>query len=248
MKTVAANPQIKPDALRGKTAVITGAGRGIGKAIATVFAKAGACSVLVVRDRAVGEQIASELSKTGYKADVGVADVTEPAQISMLVLDLVQRHPVIDVLVNNAGIFLDEDRAMRPSQIDPLVFQRTLNVNLLGPMSMCNAFVPLLSTGGRIINVSSSMGQFAGESDGYGPAYSVSKVGLNMYTQLLAADLRDRKIMVDALDPGWVKTDMGGSGAPIEPENAAKTALFLAMRPQSSQTGLFWRDQQIIPW
>ncbi len=225
MKTLATNAQIKPDALRGKTAVITGGGRGIGKAIATVLAKAGACSVLVVRDRTVGEQAASELSKQGYQADFGVADVTEPAQISMLVLDLTQRHPVVDVLVNNAGIFLDEDRAMRPSQIDPLILQRTLSVNLLGPISMCNAFVPLLTDGGRIINVSSSMGQLAGESDGYGPAYCVSKVGLNMYTQLLAADLRARRIMVDAFAPGWGKPALGGSGAPLEPETAAKQAL-----------------------
>lgn len=248
MKSSTTQKDINADLLRGKTAVVTGAGRGLGKAIATVFAKAGACSIFIVRDRAVGEQSVRELSEQGYTADLGVTDVTEPARIAMLILDLAQRHPVIDVLVNNAGIFLDDDRGMRPSQIDPLVFHKTLDVNLLGPISVCNAFAPLISDGGRIINVSSSMGQLAGESDGYGPAYSISKVGLNMYTQLLAADLRDRKIMVDAFDPGWVKSDMGGSNATIEPENAAKTALFLATRPQSSQTGLFWRDRQVIPW
>lgn len=69
-----------------------------------------------------------------------------------------------------------------------------------------------------------------------------------MYTQLLAADLRDREIMADVFHPGWVKTDMGGAGASVEPEDAAQTALFLATRPPSSQTGLFWHKGKVIDW
>jgi NAD(P)-dependent dehydrogenase (short-subunit alcohol dehydrogenase family) len=248
MSKVAASALRTPNLLRGKTTIVTGAGRGLGKAIATLFARAGARSILVVRDRIVGEKAAAELSGAGLLADVGVADVTQPAQIAMLVVDLTERYPAFDVLVNNAGIFLDEDRDMRPSQIDPFIFQKTLDVNLLGPINVCTSFVPHITDGGRIINVSSSMGQLAGESDGYGPAYCISKVGLNMFTQLLAADLRPRKIMVDSFDPGWVRTDMGGSGAPIGAQDAADTALFLASRPLSDQTGLFWRDRHVIPW
>src|SRR5579872_7233197 len=171
--------------LRGKIAVVTGAGRGIGKAIAEAFAREGACSILVVRDRAHGEQFAEDLRGRGYKADVGVADVTVGAQVSMLALDLMQRYPGIDILANNAGIFLDEDRDMRPSNIDLIVCERTLQVNLFGPIQVCNAFVPHMRTDGRIINVSSTMGQLAGEPDAYGPAYSISKTALNKYTELL---------------------------------------------------------------
>jgi len=236
------------DLLVGKTAVITGAGRGIGKAIATAFAHAGACSVFVVRERATGEKLAREVKDQGFKADFAVADVTDSAQISMLVLDITQRYPVVDVLVNNAGIFLDGDRAMRPSEIDPLVLQKTLDINLFGPVRVCNAFAPNIAKGGRIINVSSTMGQFAGAADGRGPAYSISKAALNMYTQLLAADLRERSIMVDSFHPGWVKTDMGGPQARVEPQDAARTALFLASRPLSDKTGLFWRDCEVIDW
>jgi NAD(P)-dependent dehydrogenase (short-subunit alcohol dehydrogenase family) len=239
---------VAPDALRGKTTVVTGAGRGLGKAIATLFAQAGASSIFVVRDREAGEQIVGGLKERGLKADVGVADVTEAEQITMLVLDLMQRYKTIDVLVNNAGVLFDEDQAMRASHFDPLVLQKTIDVNLLGPIRMCDAFVPYMPEGGRIINVSSGLGQFDGESDGHDPAYSISKAGLNMFTQLLAADLRDRKIMVDALDPGWVRTDMGGSNATLEPEKAAESALFLAARDPSTQTGLFWRRRQVIPW
>ncbi|HLW37351.1 MAG TPA: SDR family NAD(P)-dependent oxidoreductase [Candidatus Eremiobacteraceae bacterium] len=234
--------------LAGKTAVITGAGRGVGKAIATVFAQAGAHTILVVRDRRVGERIAAQLRKQGYSADVGVADITNAAQLSMLVLKIMQRRADVDILVNNAGVFLREDREMRPSNIDPLILDRTLSVNLYGPIQVCDAFIPHIARGGRIINVSSRMGQFAGESDAYGPAYSISKAALNMYTQLLAADLREREIMVDAFHPGWVKTDMGGPAATVDPEDAAETALFLAARPSSERSGLFWERGQVIDW
>lgn len=234
--------------LDGKVTLVTGAGRGVGRAIATEFARVGACSIFVVRERNLGEDIAKELTAQGLKADFGVADVTDAGQISMLVLDLIQLYPKIDVLVNNAGIFLEEDRAMRPSEIDPLILEETLNVNLYGPIRLCNALVPYVADGGRIINVSSRMGQFAGEPNAHGPAYCISKAGLNMYTQMLAADLRERKIMVDSFHPGWVKTDMGGPRATVEPVDSAQTAIFLATRPSSEQTGLFWHNSTPIDW
>jgi NAD(P)-dependent dehydrogenase (short-subunit alcohol dehydrogenase family) len=126
--------------------------------------------------------------------------------------------------------------------------EQTMHVNLLGPIRVNNAFLPYLTSGGRIINVSSRMGQLTGGSDGYGPAYCMSKVSLNMYTQLLAADLRDRRIMVDSFHPGWAKTDMGGPRATVEPQDSAQTALFLATRPLSDQTGLFWQNSEVIDW
>ncbi len=248
MVTKTATTAVERGVLAGKTAVITGANRGVGKAIAETFARAGACAICVVRDREQGETIVAKLKADGWKSDIGVADVSNPAQVAVLALDLAQRYPAIDIVVNNAGIFLDEDRKMRPSHFDPLVLEHTLAVNLYGAITMCNAFIPHMPDGGRIINVSSTMGQLAGSSDGYGPAYSISKVALNMYTQNLAADLRERRIMADSFHPGWVKTAMGGPNASVEPEEAAQTALFLASRPQSAETGLFWRGKQIIEW
>ncbi len=196
----------------------------------------------------LGQTIVRELKEQGLDADFGVADVTDAAQISMLVLDLTQRYPAIDVLVNNAGIFLEADRRQRPSEMDPLVLDKTLGVNLFGPIRICTAFAPYIKDGGRIINVSSRMGQFAGEPDSRGPAYSISKAALNMYTQMLAVDMRERKIMVDAFHPGWAKTDMGGPRATVEPDESAQTALFLASRPASDKTGLFWHDKSPIEW
>ncbi|RDJ94362.1 SDR family NAD(P)-dependent oxidoreductase, partial [Lacticaseibacillus rhamnosus] len=97
---------VERGALTGKTAVITGANRGVGKAIAEAFARAGACAICVVRDRERGESVVSRLKAEGLKSDIGVADVGNPAQVAVLALDVAQRHPAIDILVNNAGIFL----------------------------------------------------------------------------------------------------------------------------------------------
>jgi NAD(P)-dependent dehydrogenase (short-subunit alcohol dehydrogenase family) len=234
--------------LDGKTTLVTGAGRGIGKAIALAFAVAGAQSIFVVRDRGLGEQLVAEYEAKGLRVDLGVADVCDAGQIAMLAFDLTQRYPTIDVLVNNAGVFLDEDRSGPPSRLDPIVLERTLHVNLFGPVRMCDAFIPHIADGGRIINVSSRMGQFAGEPQARGPAYCISKSALNMYTQMLAVDLRPRKIMADCFHPGWAKTDMGGPRATIEPEESARTALFLATRPYSEETGLFWQDMTPLEW
>lgn len=234
--------------LQGKTAIVTGAGRGVGKAIAVALAEAGACTIFVVRDRERGEEIIRPLAEKGLKVDIGIADLSDPARISMLKLDLAQRYPTTDILVNNAGVLLDEDRAMHPANMDPLILDQTLIVNLHGPIRMCAAFVPSMPKGGRIINVSSTMGQLTGGSDGYAPSYCISKAALNMFTQLLAADLRDKHIMVDSFHPGWVKTDMGGPNAKVDPSEAAQTALFLASRPQSTETGLFWHDCKVIDW
>ena len=232
--------------LRGKVALVTGANRGIGKAIATAFARAGACSIVVARERDAARKVAEELTAQGWRADCGVADVTMGAQVTMLALDLMQTYPSIDILVNNAGIFLHEDRDMPPSNMDLLVLQRTLAVNLEGPIQVCAAFVPRMPKGGRIINVSSRMGQISGgDQDPDGPAYSISKAALNMYTAKLASELSTRGIMVDAFHPGYVKTDMSPRGT-VAPEQAAETALFLATRPASEKTGLFWYGDKVI--
>ena len=92
------------------------------------------------------------------------------------------------------------------------------------------------------------MGQFAGDPQPRGPAYSMSKSALNMYTQMLSADVCDRGIMVDSFHPGWVKSDMGGPNATVEPQEAANTALFLATRPHGDKTGLFWHGRSTIDW
>ncbi|HEV2037928.1 MAG TPA: SDR family NAD(P)-dependent oxidoreductase [Candidatus Eremiobacteraceae bacterium] len=235
-------------ALQDKVAVITGASSGIGLAITTAFARAGAHCVLVAREREAGTSAANELASWGLLVELGVADVSDPEQVRDLALTVSNCHEKVDILVNNAGVFLDDDRQMQASAVDDTVVQRTLAVNLYGALHFCSSFAPLMGAGGRIINISSVMGQLSRTSDGDSPAYRLSKAALNSYTQSLAADLRSRGVMVDCMHPGWVKTAIGGPNAMIDPEDAIDTAFFLATRPSSNETGLFWWNCQTIKW
>ncbi|MDQ2818623.1 MAG: SDR family NAD(P)-dependent oxidoreductase [Candidatus Eremiobacteraeota bacterium] len=234
--------------LKDKIALVTGANRGIGLAIIETFARAGARCLLVSRDSAKASEAVARLSSEGLLVESHAGDVTANDSLRALARAVAQRHGRVDVLVNNAGVFLAEDRAMSPSAIDIAVVRTTLDVNLLGPMRVVTALGALVPSGGRIINVSSTMGQLSDGSDGYGPAYCVSKAALNAYTQSLAADLAARNVMVDCFHPGWAKTDMGGPRATVDPMESAQTAFFLATRPHSAKTGLFWRGRDPIPW
>ena len=236
------------NALTDKVAVVTGASSGIGLAIATAFARAGADCVLVAIDAEAGAAAVDSLIAHKLRVNLEIADVSDATQVEKLALAVCKRFDRVDVLVNNAGVFLDDDRAMHAGAVDDSVVQRTLAVNLYGTLHVCSSFAPLMASGGRIINVSSVMGQLSRTSDGFAPAYRLSKAALNSYTQSLAADLRPRRVMVDCVHPGWVRTAIGGPQAAIEPEEATDTTFFLATRPASAATGLFWRDCQTIRW
>jgi NAD(P)-dependent dehydrogenase (short-subunit alcohol dehydrogenase family) len=113
---------------------------------------------------------------------------------------------------------------------------------------MCTAFLPLIPAGGRIINVSSTMGQIGdGGLEPYAVAYSVSKAALNAYTTALANRIRERHILADVVHPGWVQTDMGGPGAQISPEEGTETIVFLATR-KPGETGRFWNQKRVAVW
>ena len=169
--------------LGGRVAVISGANRGIGFAIASLFGREGAQCVLVVRDRAAGEEAASKIEADGKKPIVAAADVSDRGAIASAVMEISERFPHIDLLVNNAGVLFDEDRTAPPSHMDPLIFERTFSVNVDGAIAMSQSFLPLMGEGGRIINVSSTMGQLTGGSQGYAPAYCMSKTALNAFNK-----------------------------------------------------------------
>src|SRR5215469_14717019 len=178
--------------LAGRVAVITGANRGIGLAIARSFTREGATCALVVRDRAKGERAASEVSALGATPIVYMADMSDRTAIANAATDISKHFGRIDVLVNNAGILTDEDRSTPASRMDKSILDATLAVNLLGPIAMSEALLPKMGRGSRVINVSSTMGQLADGSAGYAPASCMSKTALNAYTQALAASVSDR--------------------------------------------------------
>jgi len=233
--------------LNGKTALITGANRGIGLALARRFLAGGATCILVIRDAAKRDELAAAVGNV-ERVTIEVADIADPAAVSGLRERLAARFDRIDVLLNNAAIFMSEDRNMQADSLTSAVLRHTLDVNVIGTVMMCTTFAPLVPVGGRIINVSSTMGQLSDGLEPYATAYSVSKTALNAFTSSLAAALRAKKILVDSFHPGWVRTEMGGPGAQIEPEAATETAYFLATREANGTTGRFWFESKPIAW
>jgi len=234
--------------LTGKTVLVTGANRGIGRALADRFLALGATTLLTARSAAARETLARDFASAGDRVRVFGCDIADPDSVRALQTGVASAVPQLDILVNNAGVFVKTDRLMYADDVDPRVLEETLRTNLFGTIAMCAAFIPSIPAGGRIINVSSTMGQLSdGGLEPYAVAYSVSKAALNAYTSALANRLRERRILADAVHPGWVQTDMGGPGAQISPEAGTETIVFLATRPVG-ETGKFWNQKQIVDW
>jgi len=149
------------------------------------------------------------------------------------------------VLVNNAAILLDEGGSILT--LDAETFETTLRTNVLGALLMTQAAAPLLrrAPAPRVVNVSSGAGQISSMST-YAPGYSISKAALNAVTVLLAAALPEAR--VNCVDPGWVRTDMGGASATRPVEKGAETIVWLATLPDGGPTGGFFHDRKRIAW
>lgn len=234
--------------LNEMTVLVTGANRGIGRALATRLAAAGTICILTVRNAADVTGLRRDFAFAQQRVHVEACDISRPSDVQALATRVAAYTPRLDALVNNAGVFPAADRRMHPSNVGIDVMRATFEVNLFGTIAMCQSFVPLLVRGSRIINVSSTMGQFG--TDGvppYATAYCVSKTALNAYTSALANEVGERGIMVDALHPGWVQTEMGGADAQITPDAATETIIYLATR-SSGETGKFWFEKRVLPW
>ena len=233
-----------------RVALVTGANRGIGLEIAKQLAERGNQVVLGARDITRGEQAANKITaKNGKKVFVAELDVTNQDTVEKLIQVISSEFGRLDILVNNAGILIDETDL--PSETDLRIVRTTLETNLLGPWRLCKAFIPLMKKNnyGRIVNVSSGAGALGSMAeDLYSPAYSISKSSLNALTIMLARELRDTKILVNAMCPGWVRTDMGGQSAPRSVDEGADTAVWLATLPDDGPTGGFFRDRKRIEW
>ncbi|HEY9600049.1 MAG TPA: SDR family oxidoreductase [Allocoleopsis sp.] len=231
-----------------KTALVTGANKGIGLEIVRQLARAGFRVFLTARSRQRGEETVHKLQEDGLNVEFLQLDVTDETSIEQLAKELAARIDRLDVLVNNAGILLDAANAS-VLEVEPDVIMQTLQTNTLGPLRLIQKLVPLLakSDAGKVINVSSGGGQLADMGD-WAPAYSLSKTALNAVTGMMAAALKDKGIAVNSICPGWVRTDMGGSSAPRSVEQGADTVTWLATEAPPDLTGKFLRDRTVIPW
>ncbi|MFI7695194.1 SDR family oxidoreductase [Nonomuraea sp. NPDC049655] len=226
-----------------RVCVVTGANRGIGLEVARQLASAGDTVVLTARDERKAVEAAAGIGGEVLARRLDVADERSAADLAR---ELEKTHGRVDVLVNNAAIHYDTWQ--RASDADLGVVSEALETNLLGAWRVTLALLPLLrgSAHGRIINVSSEIGSLASMGGGT-PAYTVSKTALNALTRMLAAELRGDGILVNAVCPGWVATDMGGPGGRPVAEGA-RSVLWAADLPGDGPTGGFFRDGRSIPW
>ncbi len=233
--------------LSGRRILITGLSRGIGFETARLFLAEGAELFGTAQDADRLERARAELDPSGRRLTVLAADLSDPATPERLRLALEARFGALDVLLNNAGIQIDAG-ALGFTDGSEAVLKRSLDVNLIAPYRLCLALLPLLKRGHepRIANVSSGAGTFAAMKDRHIAAYRLSKWALNGFTLLLSSELAG-SVAVNAFDPGWVKTDLGGPNAPGVVTESALGALDLVTLP-FSQTGKFFKDGKEIPF
>ncbi len=230
-----------------RIAVVTGGNRGIGYEICRQLARRGARVLLTARDEAKGRTATDELVAQGLEVLFRPLDVNDEESVRNLAAYLRDELHGADILVNNAGVFLDQKRG--GLDVPMQVVRDTLETNLLGAWRLSQCLIPLMRqhSYGRIVNVSSGLGAMSEMSGGYS-AYRVSKGALNALTRIFADELRGTNILVNAMCPGWVKTDMGGPNATVPVEKGADTAAWLATLPDGGPTGGFFRDRHLIPW
>ena len=223
-----------------KTVLITGASRGMGKATAKKFLAEGW--------RVIGTSTDGEGRSNEHGFELVALDFLKPESILTAVENIKRLAPSIDVLINNAGVVIPLDR----KDIDTINVERlreTLQVNLIGLIDFAERILLSMNEGGHIINVGSQsaiLSEPLDDDDTDAPAYRISKTAINMYTKLLAKRLEKKGITVSSIDPGWVKTDMGGKEAQRLPEEVAQEMYDLAT--SKVESGQFWRSGKKRGW
>jgi NAD(P)-dependent dehydrogenase (short-subunit alcohol dehydrogenase family) len=227
-------------------ALVTGANGGIGLEVCRQLGERGYVVVLTARDEGKARAAAGALQRRGLSVHVQRLDVADDRSVREAAGAVARAPGRLDVLVNNAGILYDTWQ--RVAEADLAVAREAFETNALGAWRVTQAFLPLLrrSRHGRIVNVSSGAGAL-GSLDGSTPAYAMSKVALNALTLMLAAELRGAGILVNAVCPGWVATDMGGSGGRPVSDGAAGI-VWAATLPDDGPTGGSFRDGRPVPW
>jgi len=259
-----------------KTALVTGANRGLGLETARELARQSWQVILTARNEKKGTAAAQSVSaEAGREVQFRLLDIADPSSIAALAGSLHEQGTKLDVLVNNAGITMDG--------FDEQVARRTIDTNFYGPMRLTEALLPVMSDGGAIVMVSSGAGELSilsrdlrkrfsdrgltqqgllelvesfvdavrrGRHSQEGwptSAYGVSKAALNALVRITAPRLEARAIRINAVCPGWVRTDMGGPGAPRTLREGAESILWAALL-EGGPTGGFFRDGKLIPW
>jgi NAD(P)-dependent dehydrogenase (short-subunit alcohol dehydrogenase family) len=230
--------------MAARTALVTGANRGIGLEVARQLARAGLRVILTGRSEEAAAEAARPLAAAGLGAMSAGLDVSSQASVAACAARLEGAGERVDVLVNNAGVCPEGDLLELPAA----ELEGTLAVNFLGALWTARAWMPGMNRRGfgRVVNVSSGYGSFAEGLEGPA-AYAISKAALNALTVRLAAEARG-DVKVNAACPGWVRTRMGGAAAPRSVEEGADTIVWLATLPAGGPSGGLFRDRAPIAW
>jgi NAD(P)-dependent dehydrogenase (short-subunit alcohol dehydrogenase family) len=236
-----------PESSAQRVALITGGNRGLGRAIAFGLAQRGMHTVIAARDERQAVEVAGELKAQGLCASVHRLDVTDPASVVRAAADVGTQLGRLDVLVNNAGVAID--RGQLASSPDFERVHATWQTNLLGAWRCCAAAIPEMRRHGygRIVNITSHLGSVSTMTGG-NVSYRVSKAALNALTRVLAAEVREHGILVNAASPGRVNTRMGYGETTRTAEEGADTAIWLATLPDDGPTGGLFSEREPLPW
>jgi NAD(P)-dependent dehydrogenase (short-subunit alcohol dehydrogenase family) len=232
-------------------AVVTGAYRGLGCEACRQLAQRGCRVILTARQAEKGRQAAETLRSEGLDVTYQYLDVTDRESVDRLATFIRNTFGRLDVLVNNAGIFPDispwkgEGGSVFGANLETV--RKGLETNTLGPLLLCQQLIPLMAGRGRVVNVSSGMGQLS-DMNGCCPGYRLSKTALNAVTRIFADELKDTGVKINSVCPGWVRTEMGGEEAPLCVEEGAKGIVWAATLPDDGPSGGFFRHGEPIPW
>ena len=231
-----------------KIALVTGANRGIGYEICRQLARQEYQVILTSRSEEKGQMAAQQLAQEGLTVATYPLEVTDLDSVAQLKKHIVAQYGRLDVLVNNAGVYQDENE--RITEVDTDTFRQTMDTNLYGPFYLMQAFVPLMEQHGygRIVNLSSGYGALSALDSPTVGSYKLSKVSLNALTRLMASAVNPNKIKINAADPGWVRTDMGGAGANRSVVEGADTPVWLATLPDDGPSGGFFYNRKPREW
>lgn len=230
-----------------RVAVVTGANRGLGLALVRALAKQGLHTVLTARDASAAEAAAAPLTAEGLSVSAHELDVTSISSVSRAISDITYEHGRLDVLVNNAAVAIDRGRAAGTLDLERV--RATFDSNLFGAWRCIGAVLPTMQDQryGRVVNLTTHMASLSTMTAG-SPAYRISKTALNALTRVLADELREHNILVNAASPGTVTTRMNYGSATQQPEQAAGTLVWLATLPDDGPTGGLFHGRDPLPW
>lgn len=240
---------VKPNefTMNQRTAVVTGGNRGIGLEICRQLAELGIKVVLTARNSDQGHVAVDRLRADGGDVLFHPLDIADTRSIQALVDYINVEIGRLDILINNAGVYLD--RHQRALTITPDLIAQAVETDVCGAFAMCQAVIPMMRNQhyGRIVNLSSRTSRMD-QMDNVGLTYKISKASINVITVVLAKELEGENILINAVNPGWIQTDMGGDRATLSPVEGASGPVWLATLPDNGPSGGFFNGSVHQPW